>query len=515
MAMGGNQRVVIIGAGTGGCALAGHLARLSSAEVTLLEAGPDYGPFEDFRWPTEFLDTRRMPTTTHDWGLKNEDTVRSRTYPLERAKVIGGCSSHNGCSAVRGTRLDYARWAKVTQGEWAMDGLEPDFEQIERLLNVRTYSTEEITPFQRHVRSAAINYGLPVSGNINDLDEDEGVSVCPVNKRGGFRWNAAFAFLDPVRFKPNFRIVDGVEIDSLQLVGRQVTAAKGMRWGTPFEIKADVFVAACGAYGTPLLLQRSGIGNPKDLSLANIEVLVDSPGVGGNLQDHPTVILRYAASPDLISEMKTYEARNIPFEEGIIIKKRSSAATNVFDLHIFSSGGHALGNADDWYWELYVGLVRPKSRGAIVVAPGSKGAKFKISHNHFSDKGGADVRAMLDGVRHARGIAAASPLREFLVAEKEPGAKVISDKEVRNWIQHSHLHYWHPAGTCRMGPHRAQGDVCSGRGQVHGLENLFVADTSLMPEITGCNTNVPTALIGWRVARIVRDFLENWRNLPG
>lgn len=197
-----NKRVVVIGGGTEGCAFACHLVRLFSAEVTLLEAGPDYGSFEEFRWPTELLDTRRMPTTTHDWGFKNEDTIRSRTYPLERAKVIGGCSSHNGCSAVRGTRFDSSRWAKITQGEWALDGLESDFEQVEHLFNVRTYAVEEITPFQRHVRSAAINYGLPTSSNINDLDEGEGVSVCPVNKRGGFRWNAAFAFLDPVRSKP-------------------------------------------------------------------------------------------------------------------------------------------------------------------------------------------------------------------------------------------------------------------------------------------------------------------------
>lgn len=334
MNKGGNKRVVIIGGGTGGCAFAGNLVRLSSAEVTLLEAGPDYGPFDEFRWPVELLDTRRMPTTTHDWGLKNEDTVRSRTYFLERAKVIGGCSSHNGCSAVRGTRFDYARWAEATQGEWLPDRLESDFEQIERLLNVRMYDMEEITPFQRYVRSAAVNYGLPVSSNINCLDEDEGVSVCPVNKRGSFRWNAAFAFLDPIRSKPNFRIVDGVEIDSLRLEGKRVAAAKGTRWGTPFEIEGDIFVVACGAYGTPLLLQRSGIGPTKNLALAGIRVLLESPGVGYNLEDHPTVILRYTGSQRLISEMKIYETRNIPFEEGIIIKKRSSQATDVFDLHI-------------------------------------------------------------------------------------------------------------------------------------------------------------------------------------
>ena len=512
MSWGRNKRVVVIGGGTGGCAFAGHLVRLCSAElcgaeVLLLEAGPDYGSYEEFQWPAEFLDTRRMPTATHDWGFINEDTVRNRAYPLERARVIGGCSSHNGCSAVRGTRLDYARWEKITKGEWSLDGLESDFERIEHLLNVRTYNTREITPFQRHVRSAAMNYGLPTSLNINNLDEGEGVSVCPVNKRGGFRWNAAFAFLDPVRSRPNFFILDGIEISSLQLSENRVTAAKGTRWGKPFEVEADLYIVACGAYGTPLLLQRSGIGRARDLGLAGIRVSVDSPGVGYNLQDHPAVTLRYAATQELISQMRSYEERYTPFEEGIIIKKCSSLASGAFDLHIFSSGGHTLRNPDEWYWELWVGLLSPKSRGVIMVSPESKGSKFRISHNHLSDKENADVRALADGVRHARGIAATSPLRELLLAEREPGIQITSDEEIHKWMQNSHMHYWHPAGSCRMGPQRAQGDVCSGRGQVHGVENLFVADASLMPEITSGNTNLPTALIGWRIARTVAGLL--------
>jgi len=502
------KHVVVIGAGTGGCAFTGNLLRRCGVKVTLLEAGPDYGPFQEYRWPVEVLDTRRMPTTTHDWGFRNEDTVRNRIYPVERAKIVGGCSSHNGCSAVRGTRYDYLRWASITQGEWSLDGLEADFRELEELLNVRDYGWDEITPFQRAVYAAALNYGLPASSNINNLDEGEGVSVCPVNKRGGFRWNAAFAFLDQVRAKPNLRVLDGVEIISLGLNGRRVTAAKGIRWGVPFEIEADIFVLACGAYGTPILLQRSGIGPAKDLSLANIECLVDSPGVGHNLQDHPCVILRYAATEDLISQMRIFEARSTPFEEGVIIKKRSSLAKETFDLHIFPCGGHSSTNRDEWYWEFYVALLRPNSRGAILVSPWSQGVSFQISHNHFSDEGDLDASTIVEGVKLARQIASTSPLHELLIAEVEPGPRIASDVEIRNWIRHSHLHYWHPAGSCRMGPNRAHCDVCSGNGQVHGVENLFVADASLMPEVSTGNTNVPTALLGWRIARHVQDLLE-------
>jgi len=326
-----------------------------------------------------------------------------------------------------------------------LDGLESDFGEIERLLNVRTYQMEEITPFQRYVRSAALNYGLPVSSDINDLDENEGVSICPVNKRGAIRWNAAFAFLDPIRSKTNFRILDGVEIEGFTLTGTRVRAARGKRFGVPFEIEGDLFVLACGAYGTPVLLQRSGIGRPSDLRLAGVEVVVDSPGVGHNLQDHTSVILRFKASQELISEMNSYEATRIAYEEGIIIKIRSSLADEVFDLHIFSNGGHALVNRDEWYWELYVGLLLPKSRGVIALAPSSGGSKFKISHNHFSDEHGADLQAVQDGVRHARAIAATSPLKELLVKETDPGAEVVTENGIQAWIRTSHAHYWHPA----------------------------------------------------------------------
>jgi choline dehydrogenase len=149
MSDGRTKRALIIGGGTGGRAFAGHLVRLSGAEATLLEARPDYSPFDEFRWPTELLGTRCMPETSHDWGLRNEDTARSRTYPLERAKVIGGCSSHNGCSAVRGTRRDLCRLGEGHSGR-----LGAGWPGVRLRTNRGTYGIEEITPL-----SAAGTFG--------------------------------------------------------------------------------------------------------------------------------------------------------------------------------------------------------------------------------------------------------------------------------------------------------------------------------------------------------------------
>jgi choline dehydrogenase-like flavoprotein len=503
-----HKRIVVIGGGTGGCAVAGRLARLAAAEVVLLEAGPDYGAFEDFAWPTELLDTRCTPDS-HDWGLRNRDTVRQWDYPVSRAKVIGGCSSHNGCSAVRGTRSDFQRWARETEGQWRGDGLEADFREIETLLNVRTYALDEITPFQRHVRSAALAYGIPESLNINDLDEDEGVSVCPVNKRGSFRWNAAFAFLDPVRGRNGFSIRDRVEIDRLALSGERAVAACGRRAGEPFEIEADLFIVACGAYGSPILLQRSGIGRASDLDAAGIKINLESPGVGHNLQDHPSATLRYESDGKLIDEMEAHERARVPYEEGIIIKKRSPAAKGAFDLHIFSGGGRRAADRQQWYWEIFVCLMQEKSRGRAVVNPGSQGASFIISHDHFSDPAGVDLAIVTEGIEIARAIAKTPPLREMLKSEIEPGSGIAGPAEIAAWIWDSHGHYWHPTGSCRMGPQRMKGDVCDGQGRMHGLANVFIADASLMPSITSGNTNLPTALLGSRIGKSIADTIAD------
>ncbi len=492
------KHIVIIGGGTGGCAAAHEIARNCDARVTVLEAGPDYGAFDGLRWPSELLDTRRIPFS-HDWGLRNRD-ADGRDYPLERARVLGGCSSHNGCCAVRGTREDFETWSRLTHDVWPLAGIEHEYAALERQFNVRTYADDEVSPYQHQVRAAALALGVPVSANINDLDEDEGVSICPVNKRGGVRWNAAFAFLDPLRNRDGFAIIDHAQIDDLVLRDGRVMAARGTRRGAAFEIEADVFVAACGAYGTPVLLQRSGIGDAQVLAAAGIAPQVPLPGVGRNLQDHPCMALHFAGSAGLIAEMRAHAAQRLLYEEGVIIKKRSSLARRSFDLHLFSSGAQR-SNTDDWYWDLYVGVLDEHSRGSVLLDAGSGGRTHTIRHAHFSDSGGHDLRVMLDGVAFARALAA--QIKDQIGAEIGLDHEPADAAAVANWIKTRHAHYWHPAGSCRMGTNPAAGDVCDGRGAVFGVGNLFVADAALMPTITHANTNLPAALLGSRVGRQV------------
>jgi choline dehydrogenase len=492
------MRVIVVGAGSGGATFAGRLAQDRRHEVVLVEAGPDFGRFDAHGWPFELLDSRRIPTT-HDWGLENQDPGSPRSYRLERARVMGGCSSHNGCAAVRGIRSDFEQWSRAGGVDfWNPDEFLEDFAAVDRALNVRTLPFEEFSPYQQDFYQAARAAGLPHSDDINDIDEGIGVSICPMNKKGGIRWNAAFGFVDPVRGQDNFSVEANFEATELLLDGRRAVGVRGFRRGEPHELRGDYVVLASGAYGSPMLLLRSGIGDPATLREVGIELRHALPGVGRNLQDHPAIALTYRAQGRLIGRTQAHEQLRLNYDEGTIAKVRTPFAQNAFDMHIFSVGGRTP-DLQDWYWQVYVGLLNPRSRGQVRPVRKDGSLHFVIEHSHVTDLEEIDLQALAWGVAEARRIMSHAPVAEEL-EEIVPGVGMGDDK-VRDWIRASHQHYYHPASTCSIGLDPAAGAVVDGHGRVHGLDGLMVADASIMPFVTTANTNLPTAALGHRLAR--------------
>ena len=493
---------VIVGGGTSGSVVAGLLAAASDDTVLVLEAGPDYGALADRHWPADLLDARAI-ADSHDWGYASGATYPDRTVPFERARVIGGCSSHNGCAAIWGHRRDYDDWAAGGLDGWSTEDLLPFFAAVTQRARVRNYAPDEVTPFHRRCLDAAASLGLPLTDNLNDLDENEGMAASPVNIAGGVRWNAALAYLDPVRDRPNLSVVGNAPVDRVVVRDGRAVGVIVLGPSGPTEVRAARVVVSGGAYGSPAILLRSGIGEPEALRSLGIEPKVALRGVGRNLHDHPAVTLQHHGSDGLVSEMRAFAAANWMPEEQTIAKLRSQvypAGEAGFDLHIYPVGGPDPGSPGGWRWQFPVACMTPRSRGSVVLASADPSAAPLIDHGYLSDPDGHDRAVLVDGVRIARELAAQPSLGAVLGAETRPGPAARSEREVAAWVDASVAHYYHPVGTCAMGTNPDAGAVVDARGRVHGVEGLTVADCSIIPTVPRANTNIPALVVGERIA---------------
>lgn len=492
---------VVVGGGTAGAVVAGLIAANSDESVVVLEAGPDFGSFESGGWPEDLLDARALGYS-RDWRYDSDETYPGRKVAFERARVIGGCSAHNGCAAIWGSRVDYDGWAALGLDGWAMDDLLPLFARASERMRVRVPAPEEITPFQEAALQAAVAAGIPRVENLNDVDADEGMGPSPVNIWQGTRWNSAFAYLDPVRDRPNLRIAGNCLVDRLLIEGDRVSGVRYLGSDGPQTIAAGRVVVAGGTYGSPAILLRSGIGDPDKLRALGIAPRVPLRGVGRNLHDHPAVSLDYAGTPEAVSRMTAFRESAWMPEEQTIAKIRSArypSAERGFDLHLYPVGGPDSGTPSGWHWFLPVACMTPRSRGALTLRSADPLIAPRIDHGYLSDPDDHDRATLIEGVRIAREVASQSPLRELLGEETSPGSAVHDDAALASWIDDVVGHYYHPVGTCKMGSAHDSLAVTDARGRIHGLQNAFVADCSIVPVIPRANTNIPAVVIGERI----------------
>ena len=486
---------VVIGGGTAGAAVAARVAQGGSQSVMLVEAGPDYGAFTEGHWPGPLLDARSLPGG-HDWGYINAASTGRPGHLLDRARVIGGCSSHNGCAAIWGSRVDYDGWAALGNTGWSADDLLPFFKLANETLRVKRISSTEITPWQEACLDTAPKIGIPQVADLNDLDEDIGMSTSPVNILDGVRWNSAFAYLDPLRGNEGLTIRGHMQVDRLLLEGNRVVGIEVIGPGGPLTIEAGRVVLCAGTYGSPAILLRSGIGPDSELRPLGIETKLDL-AVGRNLQDHPAVYLKYSGTPQLVAAMLDFAARGgVLFSEQTIAKFRSKYCTTAYDLHLFPVGGQFTDTADTWEFLLPVANMTPLSRGTVQLTSTDPFATLKIDTAYLSDPEGRDLAILWNGIEMIRDYACQPPLADLIGTEILPTASYKTPEDVRR----DNLHYYHPVGTCKMGIESDPTAVVDAHGKVHGLDNLYVADASIMPVVPRANTNIPALVVGERIS---------------
>jgi choline dehydrogenase len=488
---------IVVGAGTAGAVVAGRLAAGSSERTLLLDAGPDYGPAGSGRWPDDLLDATSAAQWSHDWGYAGE--FGGQVIHFNRARVVGGCSAHNAGAVVFGSRLDYDCWAAAGNAGWSARELLPLFAAAWRQLRVRRVGLDELTPFQRICRDAIVATGIPAVEDFNDLDQNAGIAPFPVNIDGGTRINSAFGYVDPVRDRlivAGDAPVERVLVRDGHAVG--VAVRDGQRLA---EIGASRVVLSAGAYGSPAILLRSGIGPAGELAAVGLKPVLDLPGVGRNLHDQPCLEVSYEGSGDLIEAMERHlAATGWRPDEQVIAKFPSAQCRQGFDLHIYPVGGR-IKDTSQWSWILGVACLTPLSRGSVRLTGPGLDDRLVIDHRYLSDSGGYDRARLAEGVDRVREAAQVPELRRLLGRETRPGPDVSGRRAIERFLDHAAVHYYHPAGSCKMGPASDPDSVADSEGRVHGIEGLHVADASLMPAVTSGNTNMPAAVIGERIAR--------------
>jgi len=517
---------VIVGAGPAGCVLANRLTEDASTRVLLLEAGPKDRSL-NIKIPAAFAKQFR---TKLDWDFATdpEPYVDDRELYVPRGKTLGGSSSMNAMLYVRGRPLDYDGWAAQGAPGWGYSDLLPYFKQSET--NSRGASefhggdgplsiVEQRSPrgVSAKLLAATVAAGIPQIADYNGPEQD-GVSPFQVFQKNGRRWSSADAYLKPAMSRPNLEVrtgalVLGIELDGNRAVG--VKIAKGKGGSEVVRADREVLLAA-GAIGSPQLLQLSGIGDPAELAAVGVGLKHALPGVGGNLQDHPALTnlyevndpgtLRYAEKPKHLLEWGLRRSGPLTSSVAEIVAfTRTRPGLPAADVQLHMGGAYF----EDHGFESYDGdcivlgptLLSPKSRGRVWLRSSDPTAKPHILTNSLSEPD--DVDSMVAGMQLARQIAQESPLKEIVVKEIKPGPDVQSRNDLEADLRKRMFLIYHPVGTCRMSDSHDEAVVDS-QLRVHGIDALRVIDASIMPTITGGNTNATVTVIAEKAADLIR-----------
>jgi choline dehydrogenase len=434
----------VLGGGTAGCVLAARLSEDPEVSVCLVEAGPDYGPRDGGGWPADMLDARIIPLS-HSWE-RLDPSDRSQ----HRARIIGGCSSHNACVVLEGAPQDYDEWGP----DWGYARIAPYLERARRALGTRTFTPEELSPWHAAFAEAAGDDAIPH----------------PVNADGAVRLNAAFAYLDPARRRPNLTILGDTIVDRVLMDGDRATGALT----SAGELSAQVVVLTAGAYGSPGVLLRSGIGPERGLP------------VGENLIDHVGVGMSWVPTDLLQEETARFEETHPVFMAQVTIRASSSLCDEgLWDIFLFP--------AVDPGYEISAAVfdMKPRSRGRVALSGADPEAPLVIEHGFLSDPRDLDV--LTEALDTVRAMSRSAPARRYAARELRPGEDVDSRAHVLAEVRG----FFHPVGTCAIGA------VVDAEGRVLGIEGLRVADASVMPTIPRVNTNLSVAAIAERIAEMI------------
>jgi len=525
---------IVTGAGSAGCVMAARLSESGKYRVLLLEAGPpDTNPW--IHIPLGFARTYVNPSINWMFETVPQPQMAGRKLYLPRGKTLGGSSSINGMVYIRGNHGDYDEWRQRGCEGWDWDSVLPFFKKAENQtrgadeyhgVGGPLHVSDQPSTFElaEAALEACVQAGIPRNPDFNGAQQD-GCGYYQTTTSNRRRWSTAKAYLEPAKSRANLTIQTGAHATKVIVAeGRATGVAYHTDQGTKIAYCRGEVVVSGGAFGSPQLLQLSGLGPAQHLQDMGVPVIRDMPAVGANLHDHFNVNLNWRINKAItLNDLERSWPRKIAAAARYALFRSGPMASNGIHAGAFARSDERLERPDlqinifEWStlrrgkdgvvphpfpgFTLMPVHLRPEGRGTVRLASPDPLAAPAVRFDYLRTE--YDMRAILAAIRLCRDIAARPALQSYIVSEVTPGDRVVSDADLAQFVRETGVSNQHPTSSCAMGT--GTNSVVDPRLRVHGIGGLRVVDASIMPVVVGGNTNAPTIMIAEKAAAMMLE----------